>query len=343
MDETLVAIVNLCMTISKKSYNIYTHLSKWVGDEKLKGFWASMAREEREHTRYWEELQDGAQTGRTAHALDSPHELKRKLQSLVSKIVPLESESSRIRNDIVRAFLIAFRLEFYSLHPAMASILCSLEPFTAARTPLDAYDDHISKLANFCTEYCGGNPAIGLLGETLYALWQDRSSMALQNSTDALTGVLNRGSLLRVLTVLAHLAHRNQYTLGVLVLGIDNFRHLNEAHGNEAGDRALQFVADCIRSRMRDSDVLGRYGGDEFLVGLSRVDPSCISAVADEIRSRIDTESQQEVPVTVSVGACYGVPEADAENSLRDLIRRADKSLYQAKRSGRNRVECCGA
>lgn len=156
-----------------------------------------------------------------------------------------------------------------------------------------------------------------------------------QSRTDALTGLANRTRYDELIEqqFAHHLA--SQAPLSLLVVDVDLFKRINDSHGHAVGDRALQRVADVLRRGLGRGHEACRYGGEEFVILLPRVEAEEAVAIAERLRRQI-AEDTREPPVTISVGvACTrGHQFADP----RALFRAADEALYEAKRSGRNRV-----
>jgi two-component system cell cycle response regulator len=151
-----------------------------------------------------------------------------------------------------------------------------------------------------------------------------------------LTGLSNRHHLEEHLAAAVSASRRHGHPLSVLFIDIDNFKHINDAFGYEAGDEVLRAVADRLRQTIRTEDLVGRWGGEEFVVVLPATDLVGGVASAERLRDAIDGEliavAGVEVHVTVSVGcASEGCDPAD-------LIRHASRALHQAKLAGRNRV-----
>jgi diguanylate cyclase (GGDEF)-like protein len=161
--------------------------------------------------------------------------------------------------------------------------------------------------------------------------------LAQAASTDTLTGLANRRWLQAQLAHASAYANRYDEALSVLMIDLDRFKLVNDNHGHEAGDRVLMAVADTMRHVFRDSDIFGRWGGDEFVAVL----PSTESAGAFEAGQRLCASVAQidvtryglTEPITLSVGCASAVNAAP-----NDLINEADDSLYRAKRDGRSRV-----
>lgn len=155
---------------------------------------------------------------------------------------------------------------------------------------------------------------------------------------DPLTGVLNRKGLDEALTRETALARRRGTALCVGLLDVDNFKQINDNHGHQTGDEALQHLVDVVRENVRPQDSVARYGGEEFVVLLP--DTLLDSAVATMVRlqraltKRFFLTRQQKLLITFSAG----VAEMHDGEAPEEALDRADKAMYIAKRSGKNRV-----
>lgn len=152
---------------------------------------------------------------------------------------------------------------------------------------------------------------------------------------DLLTDLLNRRGTEEALKQTRLRAEREEQPLCLLWLDIDRFKLINDNHGHEAGDLALQQVADCLREQLRPYDVAGRWGGDEFLIMLYPSTHQDMQQIAERLRHRIaDQVSLNGEPITVSIGG-YCTNEVEP---LADILAYADRALYKAKSEGRNRI-----
>jgi diguanylate cyclase (GGDEF)-like protein len=154
----------------------------------------------------------------------------------------------------------------------------------------------------------------------------------LQASTDGLTGLLNRRSAEERVREL-----QNQgVPLAVALCDLDHFKAINDAHGHEAGDRALRVFSATLRAVMRSQDIVARYGGEEFLL----VMPSCNTDAAHSVLERIRTELELSLhgSGTPTFTASFGLATAGPERPLDDAVRAADQALMTAKEQGRNRI-----
>jgi diguanylate cyclase (GGDEF)-like protein len=156
---------------------------------------------------------------------------------------------------------------------------------------------------------------------------------------DPLTGLLNRRGMIDRIDVERNRLKRTGGRLGVVLLDIDHFKKVNDAHGHDFGDRALVHVASRIRSVMRSYDVCARWGGEEFLVIVPDVsDAQALALTAEKLRAQTaSSDIAPEMPgvrLTVSVGAHL----ADPAETLDHMLKAADGAMYEAKQAGRNRV-----
>jgi diguanylate cyclase (GGDEF)-like protein len=162
------------------------------------------------------------------------------------------------------------------------------------------------------------------------------AQMQQQALTDGLTGCYNRRSFELQLERDLHLATRMRQPLSLIMLDFDNFKHINDRAGHEAGDLALRMLADNLRAELRAVDTAARYGGDEFVIILPQADTEGAILVAERLRSRLE---QMEVPGFGRVTCSFGVATFPSHASSRDtLVVAADRALYSSKNAGRNRV-----
>jgi diguanylate cyclase (GGDEF)-like protein len=165
--------------------------------------------------------------------------------------------------------------------------------------------------------------------------------------TDARTGLLNAAAWQDDAAAEITRAVRVRLPLAMVLLDIDHFKAVNDTHGHLAGDRVLRAVAGIIRSQLRDYDIAGRYGGEEFAVLLPHTQPGQARRIAERLRMAVaaahltasaGTGPATPVRVTVSAGVAS---LAECSPGLQALIAAADAALYDAKTAGRNRVRAC--
>lgn len=159
---------------------------------------------------------------------------------------------------------------------------------------------------------------------------------------DELTRLHNRRAILEALQQQMASARRTGAPLSVLMLDVDHFKRLNDALGHVAGDQVLRGIADAVRPRMREDDLPGRLGGEEFLVVLPHSTREAAGQIAERLRTAVHeavfaVDCAAPVSVSVSIGVAQFDPKRHADCD--SLIQQADQALYRAKSGGRNRVE----
>jgi len=174
------------------------------------------------------------------------------------------------------------------------------------------------------------------------AAWQQRANQyQLMSITDPLTGLHNRRYMEARLAEELSRSRRYDYPMSFMMIDIDDFKLYNDRDGHQAGDRALEIIAQCLRAALRKVDVASRYGGEEFSILLPQTDLQEAGVIADRIRRKVSEtrfphgNAQPLGSVTVSIGlSSYSA----ALDSAEAVIRAADRALYHAKSHGKNRA-----
>jgi len=193
--------------------------------------------------------------------------------------------------------------------------------------------DELSELAGTV------NAMLTAIQKAKFELLQAQDSLRFHAEHDSLTGVLNRRAIRDVLRRELARCRRENQTLGVMLADVDHFKRINDHYGHAAGDCALVTVVERIQSILRSYDVIGRYGGEEFLVIAPGCDLELTRKLAERICSAVSDEpvdlGHNRIKLTLSIGSTLGTANSDPEF----LVAVADSAMYQAKRNGRNRIE----
>jgi two-component system cell cycle response regulator len=184
-----------------------------------------------------------------------------------------------------------------------------------------------------------------MVGERILTLQDDliaaREELRFRATHDLLTGISNRGSVMDALRNELSRQVREQRPFGVILVDIDHFKNVNDTYGHLCGDEVLQAASRRMKECMRPYDTVGRYGGEEFLIIASAADGRGTMALAERIRSKLESKpvvtQAGEVRITASLGAALSTDARGADPQM--LLRLADKALYRAKDLGRNRCE----
>jgi diguanylate cyclase (GGDEF)-like protein len=183
---------------------------------------------------------------------------------------------------------------------------------------------------------------LGLLAISLFCWFPMRGWREAQRHInylaehDGLTDLLNRQAAEQIYEREHARALRYGLPLSVLLFDIDHFKRINDGYGHERGDRVLRSLSALVREQLRASDVLVRWGGEEFVIIAPHTSEDLAVQLGEKLRSAVETTTVGiPEPVTISIG----VGRSERSDGLRAAVDRADRALYRAKRAGRNRVE----
>ncbi|MEQ3649205.1 MAG: GGDEF domain-containing protein [Hyphomonas sp.] len=162
--------------------------------------------------------------------------------------------------------------------------------------------------------------------------------------SDGLTGLLTRRAFENEAERLTQLCTRHRHPLTLVYFDVDHFKSINDSYGHHAGDKVLKALAETCRTYLRQSDVFGRLGGEEFAILLPETDEKNAVMVAEKLRTAIGAMRFNFKDSTVAVTSSFGVAtQSDRTYDLTTLLARADTAMYQAKQTGRNRCMVWGA
>ncbi len=197
------------------------------------------------------------------------------------------------------------------------------------KSTIDTLETHKRRLQATCDE----------LASATRLLKKSKNKLARLSQEDALTGLLNRRGFNNALKRAKALAHRQGYPLGLLILDIDHFKTINDTYGHATGDHVLKACATILRFTLRASDLICRYGGDEFVIALPAADPDATILTAQRLLEAAQKytffQEAEKISLTFSIGAAC-CETLERGQSLESVLKMADRALYRIKKNGRN-------
>jgi diguanylate cyclase (GGDEF)-like protein len=183
-----------------------------------------------------------------------------------------------------------------------------------------------------------------LLSSLAYPL---RNALQYENAfqaslSDPLTGICNRTAMAAALRREISLARRHRTPLSLIIMDIDGLKRVNDKHGHAAGDQLIKVVVGAVCSSLRETDLVSRYGGDEFTILLNNTARRGATVLAENIRKQIQSVACQFEDKTIKVTVSMGVASLTGSDKHTGLFARADEALYDAKRQGRNCIKVAG-
>ncbi|MFW6263705.1 MAG: GGDEF domain-containing protein, partial [Thermotogota bacterium] len=159
-------------------------------------------------------------------------------------------------------------------------------------------------------------------------------------SNDELCGIANRRFMKEKIKMLVELYRNYNMNFGLIFIDIDHFKRINDNYSHETGDRVLQMVSNTILNNIRDTDLVGRWGGEEFVAVFTEIEPDIFKKVVERLRLLIEKSfiSERDSTQLISVTASIGATVVRDNDTLDSVVERADKLMYASKKNGRNQI-----
>ncbi|HFU77799.1 MAG TPA: GGDEF domain-containing protein [Epsilonproteobacteria bacterium] len=174
--------------------------------------------------------------------------------------------------------------------------------------------------------------------ETITSLIERVKHLEVKSNLDPLTKIYNRRAMEHYFETVLE-PGRPLQNFAIMMIDIDDFKKINDTHGHQAGDKVLIFLARLLKRTLREGDKVFRYGGEEFLVTLNRINPEVCHKISDRILSLVRENTLLYKDVQLSITLSIGATMYDDGDTKEALIDRADKALYRAKHNGKDRIE----
>lgn len=337
----MIELLGISLKLDLLAQRLYADMSAAASEQHLKRLLSQLSADEARHAVWWQRMLETYERGLIPDVASD-------VAPLVAELTALYDELSAYPDDAIRsmnaddAFALAFRLEFSMIDPVYTELM-EAAGLTVADSMRREYDQHVQRVTDAIGEHFPPNSLASLLARALSRAWEDNRDLATYATHDALTGLYNRHALYAQLPQWAAWAARYGNSLAVLLVDIDHFKKVNDEHGHAVGDVVLRSVARVLRDSVRASDLVVRFGGDEFAIVAPQTGPEeyrdLCARIAHAVHDLNVTDTQGEpVPLSVSIGgAITADPAGSAPWGIERLIIGADQSLYRAKKAGRDR------
>lgn len=335
MDKTL-KILNICRRLDVISSSMYKSFSSRSSAPARKSFWDGLADEEAEHILFWEEMKEKYSEGIIPDIINDKERVLKTLSKIVRNARALEREAAHA--DEKSFFLHAYRMEMHLMDDVFLNFFNFASTISSQLTCYIDYENHLDTFFSGMNRLSDGSFETKLVVETVKNLWKRNNELVQQNMLDYLTGVYNRNAFFSILSPYAYLAVRNKTPVAVMMIDIDDFKRTNDTLGHPAGDVVLKETAAVIRKRIRKSDIIARYGGDEFIVFLYGIDQAAAQSLAESIHDEHKKAMLRLSSSTVSIGVSWSIMTGKPDEEILSMIRSADNSLYRVKRRGKSGV-----
>ena len=331
-------ILRLCVELDSTACEVYAGMARACEhDADLHSVFSRMSKEEQQHVEWWTQLTAAWEGGLVPDILDEHDVLVRlaQVREGVERAVPERFES--LTTD--QMLDLAGRMEFFMLDSVFGELTDLMQPGGRIEAR-EAYSRHVLRIIDAIERRHSEQGLSAFLARALQRAYQDQQRLAALATLDQLTGQYNRRGFLGHLNQWLAWSARYGRPLALALVDIDYFKRINDSFGHPAGDDALVAVANCIAASVRTSDIVGRFGGDEFVVLAPEANQDDLARLMERmaraVRETPLLAGGEPVILSVSVGGAYipGGIGVTAET----LIAAADGSLYEAKGAGRDRA-----
>ncbi|MFO8062100.1 MAG: GGDEF domain-containing protein [bacterium] len=333
MKDSIADVISLCRELDEKAYYIYNNMADIFESNESVYFWKKMADRKTEHIRCWTNLLELEEENLLPSFYADYKDTCKYLEDQISKTQGLIEHINDLTPDMY--LIIICHLEFYLLNTDIQSFLHFVNNIPLLEFPVIDYEKHLNELLDGIVKHSGEYMEMELMGETIRMLWSRNRVLDNESKIDELTGIHNRRGFFNLIKPVLEMGENNKARGGIVMIDIDNFKHLNDTYGHTEGDRILKKVSEAIRSSIRTCDFASRYGGDEFIVYIVPADRGLVLDIAENIRTKVYSSFNKTTGATVSIGYYAGDGYLTNKN-INEWTKRADSALYRAKRSGKN-------
>lgn len=339
-------MLELCAGLHDKGAKIYRRLAKASKNLDLISFWAEMAADLESLCAGWERIFLLAQQDRIRELLAQPHATRKSLQEIGREMENLDASIQGIQT-VQDAFQLAYCLEFYLLSPTIEVLRSSLTDLSQKDFQSTNPAGHVRRFLSGFSRLVPSSVFHVALARSLQRMVRHNRFLSEQNTTDPLSGLLNRNGFRKAILPMVVMARRTDSTVGLMMVSVDNLNDLYASLGCEEGDQLVKDMAGLLRECVRLSDVIGRHSFSVFHIFFSKVRQQFLHAMASRILQTIEVRAPWVPRATLSIGASYATLkmgdsftslQEEAEEALERLFEKAADCLHRARLSRNNRV-----
>ena len=330
-------ILSMCISLDERAVSTYAQLAEACPDEEMKLTFQHMGMEEVTHVAWWTELLAAWEEGLVPDIADESG-LRSRIKELSEEIdLLLPLDFTTLSTDGMLD--LAAHMEFFMLDPVFGELLDLLNPGSNTEHH-QAYSRHVMRLVSCIEARHSRGDLAHFLARVLSRSFSDQQRLASLAMHDQLTGLYNRRGFYGYLRQLASWSARYEHPLGVLLVDVDHFKDVNDTFGHPAGDDALRAISSALCQAVRSSDVVGRYGGDEFAILAPETSADELELLSERVLNVVRAlgylANGQAYELSVSVGAA--IVDGGRSATPEQLLSAADHSLYGAKAAGRDQA-----
>jgi diguanylate cyclase (GGDEF)-like protein len=336
-------ILELCIEVDELARDLYASFAVACPDPDLAETFRVMSGEEAEHVGWWVSLVEQWDRGLLPDLFAQNELVAEDMRTVLSDVQDIRPDAAEGLST-VRMLEVAAELEFFMLDPVFGDLLDLSGPATATRHR-EQYQEHLIRIVNAIDRAPDADGLSTFLARVLSRTWEHarlhQGSAAIH---DDLTGMVSRQALMQHMKPWTAWTARYGRPLAIMLVDIDRLGDVNEMYGQRVGDRILSEVGDSIRSSMRESDLVARYGGDEFIALMPEAGAEDVRLVSERILTlvralSVPSESVARLPVSVSIGAVVvNDPKESPARPIEEILAAADTALHEAKSAGRDQV-----
>jgi diguanylate cyclase (GGDEF)-like protein len=334
-DEKIFSdIIGLCITIEEDISTIYEKLSKLSLDKKLKQFWKEMVERGLTHIDYYKKLLKFSDQTIFLHLFGNTTKIKEELNIHKKEIKKVLKSDLKKHNP----FTTAYQVEYYLLHPVFETLYAFIKTFFSEISEKDSYYNQLNALHQKALKLQEKNLELSLLWKYLNEIIKKNKELTYQNFFDQSSGVLNIRGFFHNIRPLSFLAIRKKYNVGILIFDIDQFKKTFKEFPPLEREKIMRLIADRIKTHIRRSDLIGRYGDDKLILYLSDIKEDFFEEFAKKIKKSIESEKYLKIKITTSIGGVQSYISESPIKKIDYLFRSAEEALYLAKSSGKNKI-----